>query len=802
AETSALIESIAGSPAGDALTLTIHRETSGNPFFVEELVRHLLERDSSLSAVSAAIKGIPEGVRQLINRRLAGLRETANSALQTAAVLGDSFSFDSLEAASDLDAVSLIEAVEEAERSGMLREGPDGYGFAHGLIRRTIYDGLSLPRRQRNHLRIAEAMESAGLAEADSSRAVLAHHWRAAGHPERATDLLLRAGDAALSLTAWEEAAKHWESALECMEKTGDPAVRRARLLEGLGDLYFLSTFEAHPSVERYLQATELYEGAGDPVSAARARSRAGRSLTYPTSGFDYEGAVEHLRAAEKVLSAEPPSVELGELYAALAHAESHALRYGLDEMLSAMGRVRELSELVDDDFLRDLLRIQSYHLQGHHLGLQGHLAEGLAMEEFASETALALRDNPGGPTQWALRWRELLLAYSSNDVFKTEAGGGSIQFSRAHTRRGLVNLTTGCSGWQILDLNDPVPARVKHERVRDPQGRIFAPFLPYDLFLCGDLDSLRGVAEAGAETLNPMANAGGIARTLLAWGDGRWSEAQEGIKLGGAGAEEFREEGSRGALVFVNRWLFRLSRIVGDFESAESILQESLWISLSSGAVKYEFFARAEMALLLAQTGRPAEAEPHRARCREILAGGEDWRGLGGRLALAEAVAAAVGGQSEAADSDFARAIGVFRRLTLPWDEAEAFELWALARGRSYRGRNRQRFVGEKLDASRSVYSRIGAGQPWFDRLAALEQRLVTPQEPVALPDQLTPREVEVLVLIAHGRSNKEIGRELVLSVRTVERHLANVYLKTGLHSHAQAASYAFANGLASIEP
>ncbi len=799
-ETSALIESLAGRPVPDALTLTIHRETSGNPFFVEELVRHLLERDSSLSAASAAIKGIPDGVRQLINGRLASLREPANSALQTAAVLGDSFAFDTLSAATDLDAVSLIEAVEEAERAGMLREEPDGYAFAHALIRRTIYDGLSLPRRQRNHLRIAEAMEAAGIAEADASRAVLAHHWRAAGHPERATDLLLRAGDAALSLTAWEEAAKHWESALECMEKTGDPAVRRARLLEGLGDLYFLSTFEAHPSVERYLQATELYEVAGDPVSAARSRSRAGRSLTYPTSGFDYETAVDYLRAAEKVLSAEPPSVELGELYAALAHAESHALRYGLDEMLSVMERLREVSELVDDDFLRDLLRIQSYHLEGHFLGLQGHLAEGLAMEEFASETALALEENPGGATQWPMRWREILLAYSSSDRTSATDDAGSVQFSRAHTRRGLVNLTTGCSGWQILDLNDPLPARVKHERVRDPQGRIFAPFLPYDLFLCGDLESLRRVAEAGPDTLNPMANAGGIARALLAWGEGRWSEAQEGINLGGAGANEIREAGSRGALVFVNRWLFRLTRIIGDFESGESILQESLRISLSSGAVKYEFFARAEMALLLAQTGRLAEAEPHLARCREILADGEEWRGLGGRLALAEAVAGA-GGHSQAADANFERAIEVFRRLTLPWDEAEAFELWALARGRSYRGRNRQAFVGEKLGASRSVYSRIGAGQPWFDRLAALEQRLVTSPEPAALPDKLTPREVEVLVLIAHGRSNKEIGRELVLSVRTVERHLANVYLKTGLHSHAQAASYAFAHGLASIE-
>ena len=150
----------------------------------------------------------------------------------------------------------------------------------------------------------------------------------------------------------------------------------------------------------------------------------------------------------------------------------------------------------------------------------------------------------------------------------------------------------------------------------------------------------------------------------------------------------------------------------------------------------------------------------------------------------------------------EFVGAIEVFRRLSLPWDEAEGFESWALARGRSYRARNRQTFVLEKLASARGVYERIGAGRPWLDRLAAIEQQLIATPEQPAFPDKLTPREVEVLVLIAHGRSNREIGEALVLSVRTVERHVANIYLKTGLHSHAQAASYAFAHGLASIEP
>lgn len=799
-ETAMLIESLAGTIADRALALSIHDETSGNPFFVEELVRHLLERDSTLSVASAAVNGIPEGVRQVINQRLARLRPSTNAALQTAAVLGDSFSFGLLSAASELDERALMEAVEEAERAGMIREQGDGYTFVHGLIRRNIYDDLSLPRRQRNHLRAAEAMDPIEFGDLEAGRAVVAHHWRLSGHPRRATKYLLRAGDAALSLTAWEEAARLWEFALECMEKTGEPAARRARLLEGLGDLYFLSSFEAHPSVERYLQAALLYEGEGDHVSWARAKARAGRSLAYPTSGFDYAAALEHLHAAEAVLANEPESVELGELYAAMAHSESHALLHGPEEMLAAMRLVGETATRLEDEFLRDFLTIQCDHLEGHYLGLQGHLAEGLAKEELASEKAVALRDKPGAISQFPEKWHEFLFFYSSDDDSRAANNTGSMQLSRVSSRAGLANLTTGCSGWQMLDLNDPVSARAKHQRTRDPQGRILAPFFPYDLFLSGDLDALRRHVEAGSTVLSPLSNSTGIARTMLAWGEGRFSEVQKGIKVGAGGAEQWRKAGSRAVLVFANRWLLRLSRNIGDLDAAESILEESLAVSLTSGAVKYEFFARAELALLLAETGRPAEADSHLARCREIMAGGENWRGLGGRLSLAEAVAAAAAGRNADAEAWFQRALWVFNDLSLPWDEAEAFELWARACRRFHRGAGRRAFIAEKLSAARAVYERIGAGQPWLDRLDVEAGRLAAggghaKGEP--LPDGLTAREGEVLRLVAAGRSSREIGSDLVLSVRTVERHVANIYLKTGTHGRVQLTTYAVARGL-----
>src|SRR5205814_448636 len=141
-----------------------------------------------------------------------------------------------------------------------------------------------------------------------------------------------------------------------------------------------------------------------------------------------------------------------------------------------------------DDDFLRDYLRIQSLHLEGHYLGLQGHLAAGLALEERACAAATAMRDKPGGAGEWPERWHEFLLSYSSDDDSGVANNRGSMQFSRVSNRVSLANFTTNCCGWQSLDLNDPVQAREKHERIRDAQGRFITPFLLSDLYLCGDI--------------------------------------------------------------------------------------------------------------------------------------------------------------------------------------------------------------------------------------------------------------------------------------------------------------------------
>ena len=87
---------------------------------------------------------------------------------------------------------------------------------------------------------------------------------------------------------------------------------------------------------------------------------------------------------------------------------------------------------------------------------------------------------------------------------------------------------------------------------------------------------------------------------------------------------------------------------------------------------------------------------------------------------------------------------------------------------------------------------------RPALGQALTLRERadsLPVPKAPY--PDGLTEREVEVLRLVAAGKSSREAGETLVLSVRTVERHIANVYLKTGCHGRAQITAYALNKGL-----
>src|SRR5262249_25549920 len=141
---------------------------SGNPFFIREVLLQLvsespIRRDDRgwISTVAIDAMKIPEGVRQVIGRRLRRVSAEANCLLSAAAGFNGLFRFDVAAAVAGLDEAHGLSAVDEALSAQMLRPGsiPDTYDFTHALIRHALYAELSPSRQVRLHRQIAEVME-------------------------------------------------------------------------------------------------------------------------------------------------------------------------------------------------------------------------------------------------------------------------------------------------------------------------------------------------------------------------------------------------------------------------------------------------------------------------------------------------------------------------------------------------------------------------------------------------------------------------------------------------------------------
>ena len=265
---------------GDAAALgeALHRETNGNPFFVGEIV-HLMAGEEHLGAGRQAQR-VPQGVREVIARRLDRLGDDCRVSLAVAALFGDTVDASML--AEILGDTPLADHLERAMRDRILVEDegrPGRYGFAHALIRRVLVDELRPSARAAWHARIATALER----HATASEVVtteLVRHLAASGTPEalhKAFDYACRGGEQAARGLGWEEAVRLYEIALDVGRRSGLIDSRRAselrlalaRALRGAGDVpaararceEVMATCRRAPDAQAFARAALIYAG-------------------------------------------------------------------------------------------------------------------------------------------------------------------------------------------------------------------------------------------------------------------------------------------------------------------------------------------------------------------------------------------------------------------------------------------------------------------------------------------------------------------------------------------------------------
>ena len=301
-----MLEGLAGRSAPEALVNRIYEETEGNPFFVEEVYLHLDEEGLLFDQTgewrqdfSAERLDVPEGVRLVVGRRLERLAREQQGILTTAAVMGRRFSFELLQAVtvadSGPDGEDLLDTIEQAERLALIEpvveprsQRDTSYRFSHELIRQTLVSALSIPRRQRIHLRIAAAIEAIGR---DPSRQApaLAHHLFQAGAAadlEKTLRFMSLAGRQAQASGGFEDALQHFDDAFSLIEGEDSDLLptflhQRATALRSLGRWQeSLADFEAAlplyeaqcmyaPMVEIALDSMMLWHWTGKPALGA-----------------------------------------------------------------------------------------------------------------------------------------------------------------------------------------------------------------------------------------------------------------------------------------------------------------------------------------------------------------------------------------------------------------------------------------------------------------------------------------------------------------------------------------------------
>ncbi|HEY2268011.1 MAG TPA: AAA family ATPase [Streptosporangiaceae bacterium] len=751
AQAAAQLAGILGRAPGAALISEVYQRGGGVPLLTEALVN----ADGTVSA------GLPTSLRDLLLAAVAVLPERTQQVLRIAAAGGARLSHSLLTAVTGLDNTSLTAALRPAVDARVLVSDADGYAFRHQLIREAVLEELLPGERAQAHRSFAVALEArleAGArAGPESTLVVLAAlHWRGAADDERALAAAWRAAVAAGTALAYAQRLRMLEQVLDLWDRVPGPA--RPAGLDHVGVLEL---------------AADAARWAGEPE----------RGLTLA------ETAIAELGTAGD-------TERMALLLRRRAGLRQELLRPGQLDDLQAALRLAAAPNLVRAQVLARLcwaLKREDRLAESERMALDlGALAAQLGDEEHRIEASMVLA------SLGALRGEDTMAALLGAQQAARRAGLGLLE------AWSYLTITNALEGSGRHDLAIPA-GREGLARARQlGLGRqIAAPIagnLAESLTSAGSWDeAVEILDEVLSLDLPPLGRAGPLViRAQIAVARGDEKTAGQLLAELRSQPDGVRAESQR---------LLALARLEIDARLASGDIAGALDAGRAALArdqpadprYLWPLLAAAMRACAEASGGRPPPGTCDPGRLREDL---EQLAGSAGRpgplheawAAAFAAEAARAAGRPDLAGWD--AAASAWTALAQP--EPQAYALLRAASAASAAGDRDG--AAARLDRAAGLAGRLGA-DPLLGQVSSLARRarVDLPSWPgprgrpqTAAPAGLTERELEVLRLVADGRSNRDIAAELFISPKTASVHVSNILGKLGVSSRGEAAATA----------
>ncbi len=750
-----LIASLSSASMTEAELSEIVRRAEGNAFFVEELVGAAIQPGN----------WVPDDLADVLLVRLDRLNDAARKVVRVASVAGRKVAHDLLVAASGLGPTELEEGLRQAVEMNLLIPGDGTYSFRHALLGEAVYDDLLPGERVRLHAQYADALSEG---RGRGTAAELARHARLAHDLDTALDASIRAGDEAMAVAGPDEAAQHYEQALELL---ADPA-RRASVAVDLSKLAFRAaealTSSGQPSRAAALLAEQLAQLPDDAPAAWRARMLSARADALFLTDGPEERPIDLVQQAVDLLPEDAGGLR-AKVLATYARVLSGYGRY--DEAQAAGLDALALAERLDmHELASDVITTLS-HLKktGPKEGLRAALLEAVerAVDTGAIHAELRARFFLGRSYQ---DWAEWPLA---EKWFRSAM--------KAAADAGLPYAPYGFEArWQLSWIKTVDGDWDEALRLADTTGEPVPP-IPSAL-----LDAVGLLVESGRG--EPVAER---ARALRQF----W-ELEGGVVINSVVAEllDAARDDDPG-------------RVIAVYQDAVDVLGRiwNEWFSARIRLAAITIGAIADALPRISAADRPAyigEVERLHGEGHTVLDKYTDPAGFWGPEGRAWV---------KRLDAETLRArwlAGVDappqEALVDVWREAEQLyvdfgHVHELAVVRAVmagilRATGDTAAARELGDQAREVAHRLGA-QPLLDRLRA--QGSSSTSRGDAGSDTLTARESEILALVAEGRSNGEIGKQLFISAKTVSVHVSNILGKLDASGRTEAAAIARRRGL-----